>query len=89
MDTKQWNLRIGIREDGDRTYAEASLTGPGHAAVVGVGRALLQPGDRGVPEIGDRIAVARALADLSERLLMAASAEIAVVNDRTTAPITP
>jgi hypothetical protein len=65
-----------IGEDDGRTYAEARLiTGtPNH--MVGIGRAKVSPDDVDVPEIGDEVAVARALRDLGNRLLATASADI-------------
>jgi hypothetical protein len=44
--------------------------------LVGVGRARLNPDDRDVPEIGDELAVARALSDLGHRLLMTATRDV-------------
>jgi hypothetical protein len=43
---------------------------------VGVGFARLNPTDRDVPAIGDEIAVARALSELSHRLLHVASEDV-------------
>jgi Rv2632c-like len=44
--------------------------------VVGVGLTRLNPADRDVPEIGDELAVARALSDLGHKLLEAAAGDI-------------
>jgi hypothetical protein len=41
-----------------------------------IGLARLNPADDNVPEIGDELAVARALADLINRLLTSAAADI-------------
>lgn len=43
---------------------------------MGVGLARLNPADRGVPEIGDELAMARALPDLGHQLLKAAAGDI-------------
>jgi hypothetical protein len=45
--------------------------------VLGVGVSSRNPRDPEVPEIGDELAVARALADLSEHLRTAANAGVA------------
>ena len=41
-----------------------------------MGRAKLNPDDYDVPEIGDEIAVARALTDLGHRLLIMAATDL-------------
>jgi hypothetical protein len=46
---------------------------------LGVGRAWLSPADHDVPEIGDEVAVARALSELSRRLLDTAAGDIEAV----------
>jgi Domain of unknown function (DUF1876) len=72
---KRWTVEIDIDEHEGRTRAVARL--PLHAGqVVGVGLARLNPADRDVPEIGDELAVARALSELSHRLLEAAAENI-------------
>ena len=43
---------------------------------LGTGRARLNPFDADVPEIGDEIAVGRALTDLGHRLLTTAAGDI-------------
>ena len=77
MDTvKTWTVRIEIGEHDGRTRAVARLHTGDTEAIVGVGFARLNPTDRDVPEIGDEIAAARALSDLSHRLLLVASEEV-------------
>ena len=44
--------------------------------LIGVGRAKLNPDDHDIPEIGDELAVARALSDLGHRLLVVAAGDI-------------
>ena len=46
----------------------------------GQGLARLRPGDPDVPEIGDEVAVARALRRLSDRLLGAAADDLSQVS---------
>jgi hypothetical protein len=46
------------------------------ADMTGVGHARLHPDDMDVPEIGDELAVARALADLGHRLLVTTADDI-------------
>jgi hypothetical protein len=72
---KRWNVVISIDEHDGRTRAVARLhTRDGER--VGVGIAHLDPADRDVPEIGDELAVARALADLSNHLFACTAADI-------------
>ena len=74
--TKRWRVEIWVGEDEGRTYAEARLHTEVGDHLVGVGRAKLNPDDYDVPEIGDEIAVARALTDLGHRLLIAAATDL-------------
>lgn len=67
--TKQWSITVDIDEEDDTTLASVSLRTPMGQAVTGVGRAQRNPLDPSVPEIGDELAVARALRNLAERLL--------------------
>ena len=64
-----WNVTIDIGEHDGRTRAVAHLRTRDTERMVGVGFARLAPTDRDVPEIGAEIAAARALAELSRRLL--------------------
>jgi hypothetical protein len=73
---KQWRAEILIGEDDGRTFAEARLITGSPNDLVGKGRAKVAPGDLDVPEVGDEVAVARALRDLGNRLLATASADI-------------
>jgi hypothetical protein len=73
-------LEVLVREDDGRTYAEARLfndIGNDIANdLVGKGRATLNPADPDIPQIGDELAVARALTDLGHRLLVTAARDI-------------
>ena len=77
---KSWIVRLDIGEHDGRTRAVAHLQTQDTDTLVGVGFARLNPADADVPEIGDEIAVARALSDLSHRLLNAASGDIEQVS---------
>jgi hypothetical protein len=74
--TKTWKVEIFIGEKDQRTYAEARLMPGQEVTLTGTGVARLNPHDRDVPEIGDELAVARALSELSHRLLHAAADDI-------------
>jgi Domain of unknown function (DUF1876) len=76
---KQWRVDLMLGEDDGQTYAEARLVTEVGDRLMGLGRAHVSPDDYDVPEIGDEIAVARALRDLGTRLLDTASADIAAV----------
>ncbi len=75
--TKHWTVDIFIDEhDDDSTRAEARLRTRNSAHITGIGFARRNPRDVNVPEIGDELAAARALADLAQRLLKAAAEDI-------------
>jgi hypothetical protein len=73
---KNWTVRIDIGEHDGRTRAVAHLQTQDSSTLVGVGFARLNPADPDVPEIGDEIAVARALSDLGHRLLHTATGDL-------------
>lgn len=77
MRTKQWSVEVHISEDGPDTHARAVLFSGGEEHTTGDGRARRNPIDPEVAEIGDELAVARALADLAGRLYGAADRDIA------------
>ncbi len=72
---KRWNVAIEIDEQDGRTRAVARLEG-GAAELTGVGLARRSPEDPDVPQIGDELAVARALSELSHHLLDATASDI-------------
>ncbi|MEO3809105.1 dsRBD fold-containing protein [Sphaerisporangium sp. B11E5] len=79
MQAKEWVVEIHITEDDndDRTVARAVLlteTGQRHESL---GHARRNPVDHPVPEIGDELAAARALADLSAKLSGDAAEDVA------------
>jgi hypothetical protein len=73
---KTWTVQVQIDEHESQTRAVARLRIDDSESITGTGLARLNPDDRDVPEIGDELAVARALSELSHRLLDAAAAEI-------------
>jgi hypothetical protein len=76
MHIKTWHVDVFLSEEDDLTEARAVLTADRPNAVSGVGSARRNPHDPAVPEIGDELAVSRALADLSERLMRVAAGDI-------------
>ncbi|MBP1158538.1 hypothetical protein ABIC28_004161 [Rhodococcus sp. PvR044] len=76
MDVKQWSVGVVIDEHDGRTRAKARLSAGEKPEMVGVGLARLNPEDADVPAIGDELATARALADLSHQLIEATAADI-------------
>ena len=74
--TKTWRVDIFIGERDQKTHAEARLIPAHEVTLTGTGVARLNPVDRDVPEIGDELAVARALSDLAHQLLHAAVEDI-------------
>ena len=73
---KNWTVQIDIDEHEDRTRAVARLQTGGDQSLAGTGLARLNPSDRAVPKIGDELAVARALSELSHLLLDVAAQDI-------------
>jgi hypothetical protein len=73
---KKWTVQVDIDEHEGRTRAVARLGTGGPLSLAGTGLARLNPADRDVPEIGDELAVARALSELSHLLLEAAARDI-------------
>jgi hypothetical protein len=77
--SKRWHVEIQIDEQEHQTRAVARThhrEETGLVGLVGVGLARLNPADPDMPEIGDELAVARALSDLSHQLLAAAAGDI-------------
>lgn len=78
---KAWHADILLTEKDGHTVAEATLSTGSHA-LHGRGEAWRNPTDQDVPEIGDELAVARALVELSERLVETTAADISAVEGR-------
>ncbi|WP_442811752.1 dsRBD fold-containing protein [Streptosporangium sp. NBC_01755] len=77
MEAKQWTVQIHITEEGDDTSARAVLSTKDDTQLTGVGHARRSPVDQPVPEIGDELAAARALADLADKLRTVTTEDIA------------
>ncbi len=73
---KTWTVQLHIDEHEGRTRAVARLGIDDSQSLTGTGLARLNPDDRDVPRIGDELAAARALSELSHRLLDVAAGEI-------------
>ncbi|MGH4012041.1 MAG: DUF1876 domain-containing protein [Pseudonocardiaceae bacterium] len=74
--SKRWTVEINIDEHDGWTRAVARLHNRDETGLAGQGLARLNPADHDVPEIGDELAVARALSDLGHKLLEAAAGDI-------------
>jgi hypothetical protein len=74
--TKRWDVDIYIDEHDDTTRAEARLRTRDDTHLMGIGTAHRNPHDVDVPEIGDEVATARALAMLSQKLMRAATEDV-------------
>ena len=72
----RWLVELSIIEDGGQTRAEARLVMDGDTSWRGHGVARRHPDDPDVIEIGEKIAVARALSDLAHLLLGSATAKL-------------
>jgi hypothetical protein len=75
-----WTVSISIDEQDGATRAKARLRWRDNEAV-GVGLTRLSPAERYVRGIGDELAVARALSDLSRRIMAGAVAHIETAID--------
>jgi hypothetical protein len=75
MKEKVWTVNVVLTEEGDLTRADAIVEGD-TKEFRGFGRAKRSPQDPSVPVIGDELAAARALSDLSHKLLDAAASRI-------------
>jgi hypothetical protein len=77
--TKSWRIDVYLYEGANETSAQAVLHGDAPSALKGHGVAHRNPADPDVPEIGDEVAVARALARLSQVLLGTAADDLSGV----------
>ncbi|MET9794688.1 dsRBD fold-containing protein [Nocardiopsis alba] len=87
---KRWNVDVVVAEESEgdaaRTWAEVGLMADDGTALRGHGMARKHPTDLDVPEIGEELAVSRALSDLSRQLRQVAAEDI---NDNTGTPWRP
>jgi len=82
MDEKHvWTVEIVFTEDDTTTQADARLRGGTHD-LNGWGRARRNPIDPDVPAIGEELAAARALSELSHDLLHRAAAAVEAYEGR-------
>jgi hypothetical protein len=75
MADQMWRVQIAFTEEADRTRADAILE-LASQRFHGFGQAKRAPEDPSVPVIGQDLAAARALSDLSHQLLQAAAERI-------------
>jgi hypothetical protein len=73
--TRKWHAEVFLFEQDGQTRADAVLE-TGENTLHGYGMARRHPGEADVPEIGDELAVGRALADLGHRLIGTAAADL-------------
>ncbi len=79
---KTWHVDLYVTETGTQTSVRAILHEDEDAGVVAsVGRAVRDPEDPNIPEVGDELAVGRALQRLSETLVQAAESTLAAVHE--------
>lgn len=76
---KNWTVDVAIDEYMGLTRAKSRLRWR-EKEEIGVGLARLNPSDRAVAEIGDELAVARALIDLGQRVTSVSFPDIAAVS---------
>jgi hypothetical protein len=84
MNGQSWQLKLVVDEQEERTCAKVRLRWRG-TELVGVGLARRNPADEPVAEIGDELAVARALHDLANQLFVVTESDIEA---STHAPVT-
>lgn len=75
MTSLVWSVEVFLTEDPESTRADAVLE-VGERKFQGYGLARRNPVDPDVPRIGEELATARALSDLSHQLLHAAASAI-------------
>lgn len=87
---KRWDVDIVVADESEngsaRTWAEVGLLADDGTALRGHGMARKHPEDLDMPEIGEELAVSRALSDLSRQLRQVAAEDI---NDNTGFPWRP
>jgi uncharacterized protein DUF1876 len=73
---EHWSVALSVHEHEGQTRAEARLNLGDNVYLQGYGMARRNPSDPGVLEIGEKIAVARALSDVAHMLLGSAAAQL-------------
>lgn len=81
---RRWSVDIYIdeHEETGLTHAEARLHTNDKTKLIGRGSAHRHPKDIQVAEIGDELAVARALSELSHALVQAVARDLEDVNEK-------
>ncbi len=76
MDQKTWAVDISLVEDGDVTRATAVMRTDDGRDFRGDGLARRNPADIPSPQIGDELATARALSEVTHKLLETVAKDI-------------
>ena len=76
---REWQVRVSIFESGDDTSANVVLLSDAPTHVTARGQSHRRDREAAVPEIGDEVAVARALRHLADQLLESAAQHIEAV----------
>ncbi|MFE4541149.1 DUF1876 domain-containing protein [Arthrobacter sp. NPDC056727] len=76
MQEKSWSVNIALDEHDGQTRATARLRAGDRPELEGVGMARRNPADSDIPEIGNELATARALADLAHQLIEVTAGDI-------------
>lgn len=79
MHIKTWHVEVFVYEQDDETSARAVLHSSAPRHLEGHGSTRRKPSDLRVAEIGDEVAVGRALHALAEQLLGVASGDIEAI----------
>ncbi|HET9647075.1 MAG TPA: dsRBD fold-containing protein [Microlunatus sp.] len=76
---KSWSVDVYLYEGAGSTSANAVLHSGVEPGLWAHGDAKLRPGEHDVPEIGDEVAVARALRGLADALLSTAESDLGAI----------
>jgi hypothetical protein len=79
--TEAAEIEMSFEEDAEHTEARATLVLRG-ARFTGIGRARRNPADPNLPMVGEELAAARALSDLTHKLVEAAAETISTREGR-------
>jgi hypothetical protein len=82
MHTTEWTVAIFLSEPDDNSTAARAVLSTGTTTIEGFGTAHRNPSDRPIPEIGDELAVSRALSELAHRLLDVAAEDVSAAAGR-------
>ena len=75
LHTRKWHAEVFLFEQDGQTRADVVLS-TGENTLHGYGAARCHPGEGDVPEIGDELAVGRALVDLGRKLIGTAAEDL-------------